>query len=140
LHLTEGLLYLEAWDRDREALRLFRLDRVERAEVLPEAADPPPQAIPRDLADGLFQPAPGDLAVTLELSSRARWVADQHPCERVDELPQGRLRVVLRTPDTGWLVRLVVRLGGEAVVLAPVEVADAVQARARAGLAAYDEV
>jgi len=138
LHLTEGQLYLEAWDRDREAIRLFRLDRVEAAVVLPAAAEPPPHVVPRDLAEGLFRPSPSDAAVTIALAPAARWVADAHPCESVTETPGGGLEVVVRTPDTAWVVRLVVRLGGAARVLAPGAVAGQVLTAARAGLAAYD--
>jgi proteasome accessory factor C len=48
-----GFTYLDAWCHSAEAPRLFRLDRVHRAEVLDEPirTDPEP---PRDLADGLF--------------------------------------------------------------------------------------
>jgi len=137
LHLTDGRLYLEAWDADREAMRLFRIDAVQAAQALESAAEPPPDVLPRDLAEGLFRPAPSDAAVTVELAPRARWVADAHPCESVEALGDGRLRVVLRTPDPGWLVRLVVRLGGAATVLDPPAVVAAVREAAVAGLAAY---
>ena len=94
LLLVEGRSYLEAWCRRAEGVRLFRLDRVERAEVLDAPAAPPPSAEQRDLAQGLFQPSPDDALVTLALRPGARWVADYYPCESVEEAdgrrPRGR--------------------------------------------------
>ncbi len=140
LHLTEGRLYLQAWDPERDGSRLFRLDRVVAAEVLDAPATPPPGQVPRDLADGLFRPDPGDTRVELQLGPAARWVADYHPCEEVAETGDGGLRAVLRTPDTDWVVRLLLRLGGTARATAPAGLDQAVRAAAAAGLAAYDEV
>ena len=48
-------------------------------------AEPPPQAAPRDLEDGLFRPDPDDLRIVLELDSQARWVADHYPAESMLE-------------------------------------------------------
>jgi proteasome accessory factor C len=100
-------------------------------------ASPPPQASRRDLSRGLFQASPNDLLATLELSRWARWVADYYPMESVEEAADGKLMVSLRAGDPQWLRRLVLRLGGEAKVIAPVELADQVRADATAALAAY---
>ena len=58
-------------------------------------------------------------------------------CESVDPLPDGRVIARLRTPDTRWVTRLVLRLGGAARVLDPPELAAGVQEAASAALAAY---
>src|SRR5262249_21786678 len=71
------------------------------------------EAEPVDVDQGLFRPSPDDVLVELELTAAGRWVAEYYPCESVTELDEGRLRVVLRTPDTGWVRRLALRLGGE---------------------------
>ena len=68
----------------------------------------------------------------------ARWVAEYYPCESVTELGEGRLRIVIRTPDTSLVRRLALRLGEEARVTAPAELADEVRAAAAAALALYD--
>jgi proteasome accessory factor C len=130
----DGRWYLEAWCHRVEAVRLFRLDRIVELQVLDAAAQPPPEAVPRDLADGLFSPSPQDESITLDLAPAARWVADYYPVESADELADGGLRIVLRTPDPGWVVRLVLRLGGQGRVVAPPEVAEAVRERAAAAL------
>jgi proteasome accessory factor C len=58
LLLVEGRGYLEAWCRRAEAVRLFRLDRVDAVEVLDEQAAPPPDVEPTDVSAGLFRPSP----------------------------------------------------------------------------------
>ncbi len=139
LLLVDGRWYLEGWCRSAEAVRLFRLDRVVGLSVLDLPAELPPQAQPRDVDSGLFQPSDTDEVVTLELEPAAAWVADYYPADSVEELPEDRLLVRLRTPDTRWLRRLALRLGGSGRVVAPAELAAAVRADAAAALAAYGE-
>jgi predicted DNA-binding transcriptional regulator YafY len=137
LLVVEGRTYLEGWCLRAEAVRLFRLDRVLDLAVLDEAASVPAQARPRDVDQGLFRPSPDDAAVELELSAAGRWVAEYYPCERVDELGDGRLRVGLRTPDTRWVRRLALRLGEDGRVISPPELAAQVREDAAAALAQY---
>lgn len=137
--LADGRTYLEAWCHRAEDVRLFRLDRVAAATPLDAPADPPPQARPRDLSTGLFQPSPDDVLATLELDPAAGWVAEYYPCEEVADAGDGRLRVRLRVGDTRWLRRLALRLGGSARVVDPPEVAAQVRDEARRALAAYED-
>ena len=137
--LAEGRTYLEAWCRAAEGVRLFRLDRVADVRLLEAPAEPPPQAQSRDLSQGVFQPAPDDTLVVLALEPAAHWVADHHPCERVEDGPDGTIVAHLRTPDLRWVRRLVLRLGAAARVVAPPELAEAVREDARQALAAYGE-
>lgn len=140
LLVVEGNTYLEGWCRRAEAVRLFKLDRIADLAVLDVPAQVPDDAEPIDVDAGLFRPSPQDEAVTLELTPRGRWVADYYPCESVEELGEGRLRVVLRTPDTRWVRGLALRLGDQGRVVAPDGLAsgirdDAVRALARYGMA-----
>ncbi len=139
LVVAEGHTYLEAWCRRTEDTRLFRLDRVTGAEELDVPADPPPEAQPRDLSEGLFQPAADDMLATVDLVAGARWVADYYPNEGTEERPDGGLRVWLRAGDPAWLVRLALRLGGQGRVVAPPEVAERVRQEATRALQAYAE-
>ena len=59
-----------------------------------------------------------------------------HPCENI-ERSGDELRVTLRTPDTRWVRRLALRLGEDARVVAPTELAAEVGADAAAALAQY---
>jgi predicted DNA-binding transcriptional regulator YafY len=137
LLVVEGRPYLEGWCLRAEGMRLFRLDRMLSLTVLDQAAAPPPEATPVDVDQGLFRPSPDDLLVELELSAEGRWVAEYYPCESVSDLPDGRLRAVLRTPDTGWVRRLALRLGEDGRVISPPELAAEIRDAATAALANY---
>ena len=138
LLVVEGRTYLEGWCRRAESVRLFRLDRVVKVDVLDVPAEVPEEAEPRDVDAGLFRPSETDVLAELELGPEARWVAESYPCESVTDLPDGRLRIGLRTPDTTWVRRLALRLGEDARVVSPPELADDVRATAAAALAQYD--
>jgi proteasome accessory factor C len=140
---VDGRWYLEGWCHLAEGVRLFRLDRMVEASLGAPAEPLPSEAVPRDLAEGLFRPRDEDLTVVLELEPAARWVADYYPVEQATELAPptdgdgpGALRVELRTPDTGWVVRLALRLGGHGRVVSPPDVVAAVRQEAESALAA----
>ena len=137
LHIVEGRPYLEGWCLRAEGMRLFRLDRVLSLDVLDVPAAPPPEAQPVDIDQGLFRPSPDDVPVVLELSPAGRWVAEYYPCESVADLEDGRLRVVLRTPDTGWVRRLALRLGEDGRVISPPSLVADIREAATAALTNY---
>jgi predicted DNA-binding transcriptional regulator YafY len=137
LHMVEGRPYLEGWCWRAEAMRLFRLDRVLELEVLDVAAEPPAEAQPVDLDEGLFRPSPQDVRVELELSVAGRWVAEYYPCESISDLADGRQRVVLRTPDTGWVRRLALQLGEDGRVISPPALVAEIHQSAAAAVANY---
>jgi proteasome accessory factor C len=132
----DGRPYLSAWCRSAGAMRTFRLDRVRSARLLPEHASVPADAVGPDLGSGALRPQGPPL--TIDLAPEARWVADEYPVESVRPRPDGGIRVVLAVADTRWVVRLLLRLGGLASVVAPPEIAAAVAQEARQALAAYD--
>jgi proteasome accessory factor C len=133
----QGRAYLEGWCRRANAVRLFRLDRVLALAVLDVAAEVPATAEHVDVDSGLFRPSAGDILVELELAEAGHWVADYYPCEKVIELGDGRLGVVLRTPDTQWVRRLALRLGEDGKVVSPPELAEQIGQDATAALAQY---
>jgi proteasome accessory factor C len=137
LLVVEGRTYLEGWCLRAEAVRLFRMDRVLGLTVLDEPASVPAQAQHRDVDLGLFRPSADDVRVELELSVGGRWVAEYYPCEHVDELGDGRLRVGLRTPDTRWVRRLALQLGEDGRVISPPGLAAEIREDAAAALAQY---
>jgi len=139
LLVVEGYTYLEGWCRRAEGVRLFRLDRVLSAVVLDLPAEVPDEAEPVDVDAGLFRPSDNDVLAELELAPPARWIAEYWPCESVTELPEGRLRIALRTPDTAWVRRLALRLGEDVRVTSPASLADEVRATASAALAQYND-
>lgn len=131
-----GHTYMEAWCRLSEARRTFRLDRVAEIRLLDEPADPPPVE-PRDLSAGLVQPAAEDPEVVVEVGPGGRWVAEYYPHDSAEELPDGGLRITLRTPDPASLRRLALRLGRDGRIVSPPELAASAREAAREALAAY---
>jgi proteasome accessory factor C len=137
LLIVEGRTYLEGWCRRADAVRLFRLDRVLSLDVLDVAAEVPAGAEPKDVDQGLFQPSAEDLNVVIELAPLGRWVSEYYPCDSIEELGDGRLRVTLRTPDPGWVRRLALRLGENGKIVAPASLAARIREDASAALAQY---
>jgi proteasome accessory factor C len=137
LVVAEGRQYLEGWCRLVDAVRLFRLDRVLDVQLLDVSAEIPPEARPRDLTEGLFQPSPDDEQVVLELTPAARWVADYYPVDESNELPDGELLVRLRSSDRGWIRRLVMSLGTAVRIVEPAGLVEQVRAEANAALEPY---
>jgi proteasome accessory factor C len=138
---VDDAAYLEGYCHASEAVRTFRLDRVTHAEVLDVAATPP-QTRPGRVQEtpAVFHPSDEDTVVVLDLGPEARWVPEYYACEWVQpqpDGPEGSLRVALRTADPRLVVRLVLRLGGSAVVVEPGDVAAAVREAAGEALAAY---
>ncbi|WP_424186178.1 helix-turn-helix transcriptional regulator [Actinokineospora sp. G85] len=136
--IVDGRGYLEAWCRRAEDVRLFRVDRVDEAAVLDEAAAPPPYAEPTDTSAGLFRSAPDQRVAVLVLGHEARWVSEYYPVEDPEELPDGRLRVRMRYADTSWVVRLLLSLGGEVAVESPVDLAEVLRTQAAEAVARVD--
>jgi proteasome accessory factor C len=136
--VVDGRPYLEAWCRRAEDVRLFRLDRVVDAKLLDISAAVPEDARHRDFDEGVFQPSPDDLLVTVDLRPAGHWVAEYYPCESIEDLENDVLRITLRTADTRWVERLLLRLGGSGQVVEPVDLADRVRNKAMAALAMYD--
>jgi proteasome accessory factor C len=136
--VVQGRAYLEGWCRRAEAVRLFRLDRVLKLTMLDIDREVPDEAESVDVdASSLFRPSDADVHVELEVTGAGRWVAEYYPCEQVTELDDGRLSVVLRTPDTEWVRRLALRLGEDGKVVSPVDLVEQITADATAALARY---
>lgn len=101
-----GFWYLSAWCHNARALREFRLDRIYSAATTDQTFE----------ADGPTSDGPTlDLSqspMTVEISGDAsiRWVSELYPCDEVEELGEGGLRIVLPVTATRWLERLLLRL------------------------------
>lgn len=108
-----GQWYVSGWCHRVDDERLFRVDRIASATPLDTSFKPPKKA--PDLA--AYRPATTDPRVTLELEPSARWVAEQYPVEKVEEVADGRLRVTLVASQPAWLERLLLRLGRRATVV-----------------------
>ena len=110
---ASGQWYVSAWCHRVDDERLFRVDRIAAATAL-ESTFAPPEARPELSA---YRPDAADPRVTLELEPSARWVAQQYPVEKVEEIEGGGLRVTLAASQPAWLERLLLRLGPRATVV-----------------------
>jgi proteasome accessory factor C len=131
---AEGHWYLEGWCHRAQGVRMFRLDRVESLTVLDEDGTPPEGVSPRELGDSIFSPTESDLLVTLRLLPGALWVSDYYPVESSTDEDDGSRTITLRTADTAWLERLVLRLGGHVLLVSPQDLSERIAARAHAAL------
>jgi proteasome accessory factor C len=135
--LVEGRAYVEAWCRQAEAVRMFRVDRIDGFTELDEPARPPREARSNDFRDGVFRSSPEQPLVTLRVSRNARWITEYYPCESVTDTDGKLWRVTLRVSDLAWARRLVLGLGSTVVVLDPPELVEAVRGETNRALDAY---
>jgi proteasome accessory factor C len=133
---SEGRAYLEAWCRRAEGLRVFRLDRIEAAAMLDEPASVPPHVQPRELSEGVYDPAPEHLLVDLLLTPAYEWVAEHYVIEDESTSEAGH-QISLRVSDPAWVRALVLSSSGAVTVLSPPWLAEDIRASARSALAAY---
>jgi len=121
-----GNWYVRADDDRSGQRRTFRIDRVEHLEptgVL-HAVD---AADPAEAPDGFFVDADVPRAV-LRLGPQAMWVVDQYPVDAVTPLDgrPGWSEVTLPVSSDRWLAKLVIRLGAQTELVAPVEARDTI--------------
>jgi proteasome accessory factor C len=128
---------LEGWCHRAQDVRLFRLDRIEELSILEADGTPPEGTRPRATDSGAFRASPGDILVELELTPAAAWVAEHFPVESAQRREDGSQLVQLRAADTAWVRRLVWRLGGQARVISPPELAAEIGSGADQALQAY---
>lgn len=128
--------YIEAWCRQVEGMRVFRIDRIEDVVALDEHSSVPADAQLRDLSEGVFQPAAEHLLVGLRVGRAYGWVADYYPTEDVTEDGE-QIRISLRVADPAWVRALVLGSAGQVEVLSPDWLAESVRAEAARALEAY---
>lgn len=138
LLVTDGHSYLEAYCHLAGSIRHFRVDRIDEVRVLAEPTQPA-LWVDSEIPERIYHPDPQVPPVTLRLSPNARWVAEYYPVLGVQELdePADALRVTLHAGREEWLVRLLLSLGGDAVVEDRPELAELIARRAGEALLAY---
>lgn len=131
--VEKGVWYLIAHCEKSFGMRIFRLDRIERIELLAESFEPPPSVdVDKLLAkrSAFVGEAPEKLKV--RFSPRvARWIAEREQGTRLED---GSFEVEWPLGDVDWAVRHVLQYGAEAQVMSPAAVRDALVARLKAVL------
>ncbi len=141
LLVTDGEIYLEAYCHLAEAVRHFRVDRIDESQVLDEPAQAP-LWVDRDTPESMFHPDPQVPPVVLRLRPAARWVAEYYPHEALDPAPgdpehSADRRIRLRAGGDDWIVRLVLSLGDAASIEDRPDLTALVAARAAEALTRY---
>jgi proteasome accessory factor C len=112
---ADGAWYLFGRCHLAQGERMFRVDRIYRADLLdatferPEGVDDNPE---------VFDVSPTAPRVTLDLSPAARWVVETYPVEKMVERPGGGVEARMAVASRAWLERLLLRLGDEVQVVA----------------------
>jgi proteasome accessory factor C len=129
-----GAWYVAAWDADADSERLFRIDRMRRAERTGERFEPRGlQGAGREL----YTPTAADVPVRLRLRPPARWVAEYYATTDLVDNDDGSVDVTLPAKQLGWVARLLLRLAPDAEVLEPADLSGEVSALARRTLERY---
>jgi proteasome accessory factor C len=129
-----GHWYVAAWDVDADAERLFRADRVRSAVSTDETFSP--RGL-RGAGRDLYSPTGEDVAVRLRLRPAARWIAEYYATTELEEQDDGGVEVTLPARQLGWVARLLLRVGDDAIVVEPTELRDEVRWLARETIARY---
>ena len=129
LVVASGAWYLVAFCEQSDGLRVFRLDRVERAELLDEGYAEPAadESIHQMVKDGRVLRVGEPATLTVRYSPAiARWIAER---EGLAVATDGSLTVQHPLADAEWAVRHVLQYGADAEVLAPETVRELVGRR-----------
>ena len=123
--------YVTSYDRDRESVRHFRLDRVKSATRAGERFEPRADIDP--VADVAGWPRTGEVPASRRArvwisAERARWERERRAV--VAELADGAVIVEFPFKGLDWLVREVLKEAGDAAVLEPSDARDAVRSAA----------
>jgi proteasome accessory factor C len=135
--------YLRGWDQVRNALRTFRLDRMEHASV-DDSVRPTPHDGDVELPDRIFSPSRSDLRVTIEIVESAVPLLADYLGDRPTATPSpttpGWVRTTLRIAHLHGLKRLMASRAGLVRVVDPPEARRIVAEWAEAGAAQYGAI
>jgi predicted DNA-binding transcriptional regulator YafY len=112
---------VHTWDRTRKAERSFRLDRMRSAKVTDESFEPRPAFEPNRLRDARTA------KVLYAKGVAARWAAERG----ATLLKDGTALAEMPVGSEDWLIGEILSQRGEAILLEPAEMRDAIAARTR---------
>ena len=122
--------YVASFDRKRQDIRHFRLDRIKEASVTEEAFEPREEFSDIAAIEGGWlsgeQIQTADIARVWVSPERARWARESHTV--VEELADGAVVIEVPYGSVDWLLREVLKGAGEFVVIEPDEAREAVHA------------
>jgi len=137
-----GWWYLVAFCDLRQALRTFRVDRIQELVLLSQTFQKPDDFDVHTYLDSNFEDQPvvqaklrfAPQAARIALSNLAGWeITEQNP----DGAPEGSVDVILTAPDLNWLASMVMSFTTWVTVLDPPELRDLVREWALATATQY---
>ena len=135
-HLTwfDGGLYLVGWCHLRQALRIFAVERMRDVALLRRTFTVRPGFDADEYLGKSWGIVQGEL-VTVKVvfaKSLARYIRERlwHPSQKLRDLPDGRLEMMLQVADTLEVRRWILGYGVQAEVLAPEGLREALRAEA----------
>lgn len=150
LLFKEYTWYLRAFCRGRNDMRLFKLLRMKRMEILPETFTPKPDAYTEEtepyggLSGNEAAVSSGKDAVLKEeameihiAQSEAYRIYDRFDEEEITVLEDGSFRIKIDWIQNDWLWGLILSFGSAAEVIAPKEAREEMQKRIRKMAAVY---
>jgi proteasome accessory factor C len=114
LFTEQGHWYLIGYCHRSEDQRMFRVDRIQTARMTEEVVE-----VPDEVDDDPFDLHDAARTIELIVPSEGGWVGSAYPVDEMEQLEDGRWRIVLPVTAVPWLERLLLRLGPD------VEVTDA---------------
>ena len=119
LEAIDQVWYLRGYCHTRQAVRAFRLDRMQGALVLDlEISE---EAKNSELSDEIYEPRETDTEVILDLEADAFSIITDYQAVILQELANGGQRVMLKIGNLRTLGPLVAKFAGSARVIEPVE-------------------
>jgi proteasome accessory factor BC len=122
--------YVASFDRKRQDIRHFRLDRIKEANLTKERYEPRPEFADIAAIEGGWlsgeQIQTADVARVWVSPERARWARESHTV--VEELTDGAVVIEVPYGSVDWLLREVIKGAGDFVVIEPDEAREAVHA------------
>ena len=119
--------YVASYDRGRNGMRHFKLDRIKEAKLSKQAFEPRPEVEELAGVEGWMthgEVPTADVARVWVSPERARWLREERTV--VEELADGAVVVELPYAGKPWLVREILRGAGDLVVLEPADAREAI--------------
>lgn len=132
-----GETYLTAWEDSSESHRTFRVSAMRAIALTELRATPRLERAVFDESDPFNFSATSEFA-KLELSAEALWLADTIPLEVEQVNEKGWYEVMLPLASKEWVIQFALSNLDRVRVIAPRDLAQAVQDRAKLALSVYD--
>lgn len=114
---TLGNWYLSGFCRTAGGERVFRVDRIQQAQLTDQTFIPPAEPPPPEVR---YTPSEDDVRATIELGERARWVAEYYPVEVLSD-SGSEMVIEFSAADASVAARLLLRLGTDARLITGAE-------------------